>query len=134
MGILKHKPFFLWIVTGFLALVRLLISLEIYCMPLIFWALQNISYGISRPIIGIIRRRVPRCPACLLKIGCWRYDFIRFQNTGNLRRPVTVQTKSEYPFDYFGGFSVHNPLFLVVRVFHVAIGWVCAEVFSGFSF
>ncbi len=61
VGILKHKPLFLWIVTGFLAFVGLLISLEIYRMPLIFWTLQNVSYGIARPVIGIVRRCVPRC-------------------------------------------------------------------------
>ena len=102
MGILKHKPFFLWIVTGFLVLVGLLIGLEVYRMPLIFWTPQNVGYSIARPVIGIVRRRVPCCPACLLKMDCRRYDFILFQNTGNLRRPVTVQTKGEYPLDYFG--------------------------------
>lgn len=100
MGILKHKPFFLWIVTGFLAFVGLLIGLEVYRMPLIFWTLQNVGYGIARPVIGIVRRRVSRCPACLLKMDCRRYDFILFQNTGNLRRPVTARTKGKYPLDY----------------------------------
>lgn len=31
---------------------------------------------------------------------CRRYDFILFQNTGNLRRPVTARTKGKYPLDY----------------------------------
>lgn len=134
MGILKHKPFFLWIVTGFLAFVGLLIGLEVYRMPLIFWTLQNVGYGIARPVIGIVRRRVSRCPACLLKMDCRRYDFILFQNTGNLRRSVTVQTKGKYPLDYFGGFSVHNPPFSVIRVFPVPIGRVGAKVLARFSF
>ena len=54
VGILKHKPFFLCIVTGFLTLVGLLIGLKIYRMPLIFWTLQNVSYGIARPVIGMV--------------------------------------------------------------------------------
>jgi len=33
MGILKHKPFFLWIVTGLFALVGLLAGFEVYSMP-----------------------------------------------------------------------------------------------------
>ena len=118
----------------FFVLVGLLIGFEVYRMPLIFWTLQNISYGIARPVIGLVRRRVPRCPACLLKMDCRRYDFILFQNTSNLRRSVTVQTKGEYPLDYFGGFSVHNPMFSVIRVFHVTIWRICAEMFARFSF
>ena len=110
MGILKHKPFFLWIVTGLFTLVGLFVGLEVYRMPLILWTLQNVGYGVARPIIGIVRRCVPRRPACLLKMDCRRYDFIFFQNTGNLRRSVTIQTKGKYPLDYFGGFSVNNPL------------------------
>ena len=84
VGILEHKPFFFGIVTGFLVLVGLLVGLEVYCMPLIFWTLQNVGYGIARPVIGIVGRCVSRCPACLLKMDCRRYDFILFQNTGNL--------------------------------------------------
>ena len=134
MGILKHKPFFLWIVTGFLALVGLLISLEVYRMSLILRTLQNIGYGIARPAIGIVRRRVPRCPACLLKMDCRRYDFILFQNTGDLRWPVTVQTKGKYPLDDFGSFGVDNPSLFALRVFHIAIGRVGAEMFPCFPF
>ena len=133
MGVLKHKPFSLWIVTGFLALIGLLIGLEVYRMPLIFWTLQNIGYGIACPVIGIVRRRVPRCSAYLLKMDCRRYDFIIFQNTGNLRRPVTVQTKGEYPLDNFGSFGVDNPPLFVFRVFPVAVWRVSAEVFPRFA-
>ena len=90
VGILKHKPFFFWIVTGLFALVRLLVGLEVDRMPLILWTLQNISYGIACPVVGIVRRRVPCRSACLLKMDCRRYDLFLFQNTGNLRRPVAV--------------------------------------------
>ena len=95
MGILKHKPLFLWIVTGFLAFVGLLISLEIYRMPLIFWTLQNVSYGIARPVIGIVRRCVPRCPACLLKMDCRRYALA---NLSEQRRTVLLM-------NFFLGYS-----------------------------
>ena len=67
-------------------------------------------------------------------MDCRRYDFILFQNTGDLRRPVTVQTKRKYPFDYFGGFLVHNPPLFVFRVFPVAVWWVGTEMFPRFSF
>ena len=59
VSVLKHKPLFLWIVANFFTLVGLFIGLEVYRMPLILWTLQNISYGISRPVTGIVRRRVP---------------------------------------------------------------------------
>ena len=36
MGVLKHKLFFFGVVTGFLALVGLFISLEVYRMSLMF--------------------------------------------------------------------------------------------------
>ena len=39
MGILKHKLLFFGIVTGLFALVRLLVGLEVYRMPLILWTL-----------------------------------------------------------------------------------------------
>ena len=55
MGILEHKPFFLWIVASLFALVGLFVGLEVYRMPLIFWTLQNVGNGISRPVIGIVR-------------------------------------------------------------------------------
>lgn len=96
VGVLKHKPFFLWIIAGLFALVRLLVGLEVYRMPLIFWTLQNVGYGIACPVVKIIRRRVPCCPACLLKMDCRRDDLFLFQNTGDLRRPVTVQTQGKY--------------------------------------
>ena len=54
-------------------------------------------------------------------MDCRRYNFILFQNTGNLRRPVTVQADGEYPLDYLGGFGVDNPPLFVFRVFHVAV-------------
>ena len=60
VSILKHKLLFFGIVTGLFALVRLLVGLEVYRMPLIFWTLQNVGCGISRPVIGIIQRRVSR--------------------------------------------------------------------------
>lgn len=63
------------------------------------------------------------------------YDFILFQNTSNLRRPVTVQTKREYLLDYSGGFTVYNPLFLVVwAVSHInneRIETLAEEVHAG---
>ena len=90
VGILKHKPFFLWIVTGLFALVGLLIGFEVYRMPLIFRSLQNIRYGIACPVVGIVRRRVPCRSACLLKMDCRCYDLFLFQNTGNLCRTVTL--------------------------------------------
>ena len=134
MGIFKHKPFFFGIIAGLFALVGLLVGFEVYCMPLIFRTLQNVGYCIARPVKGIIRRRVPCRPACLLKMDCRRYDFIIFQNTGNLRRPVTVQTKGEYPLDNFGSFGVDNPPLFVFRVFPVAVWRVGAEVFPRFAF
>ena len=67
-------------------------------------------------------------------MDCRRYDFILFQNTGDLRWPVTVQTKRKYPLDYFSGFRVDNPPLFVFRVFHVAIGRVGAEMFPRFTF
>ena len=39
VGILEHKPFFLWIVASLFALVGLLVGLEVYRMPLILWTL-----------------------------------------------------------------------------------------------
>ena len=134
MGILKHKPFFFGIVASLFALVGLFVGFEVYRMPLIFWTLQNTCYCFVIPIIKIVRRRVPRRPACLLKMDCRRYDFTLFQNTGDLRRPVTFKTKGEYPLDYFGGFLVYNPPLFVFRVFHVAVWRVSTEVFPSFPF
>ena len=121
MGILKHKPFFFGIFAGLFALVGLFVGLEVYRMPLIFWTLQNVGYGISCPVIGIIRRCISRRPASLLKMDSRRYDFILFQNTGNLRRPVTVQAEGKYPLNYRCGFGVDNPPLFVFRVFRVAV-------------
>src|SRR5699024_4212919 len=122
VGVLKHNRFFLWIIAGLFALVRLLVGLEVYRMPLIFWTLQNVGYGIACPVVKIIRRRVPCCPACLLKMDCRRDDLFLFQNTGDLRRPVTVQTQGKYPLDYCGGSLVHYPMFLVLWVFLIPVG------------
>ena len=90
MGILKHKLLFNGIVTGFLALVGLLVGLKVYRMPLILWTFQNVGYGVTRPVIGIVRRHVPCRPACPLKMDCRRYHVILFQNTSNLCWPVTL--------------------------------------------
>ena len=129
MGILEHKPFFFGIVASLFALVGLFVGFEVYRMPFILRTLQNVGNGISRQVIGSVRRRVPRCPACLLKMDCRRYDFILFQNTGDLRRPLTVQTKGKYPLDDFGSFGL-----FVLRVFHISIGRVVTEMFLCFPF
>lgn len=56
-------------------------------------------------------------------------DFIR-----NLRHTVTLYAQPEDVPDYLGGFFVHNPMQLVLRVFDISVWRIRAERLSRLSF
>ena len=55
------------------------------------------------------------------------------QPLGDLRRPQAVHTQGENLLHDSRRFLVHNPAFLVLRVFHVPVGRDGAKVFAGAS-
>ena len=95
--------------------------------------LQNAGNGFVCPLAGISRRSVADRQALFVGVGRGVQDVVMLQPLGDLRRPQAVHAQGENLLHDSRRFLVHNPAFLVLRVFHVPIGRDGAKVFAGAS-
>ena len=63
------------------------------------------------------------------------FYFCVLQLLGNLRWAIALHAPCENLADNGCGFIIDNPMLLwIVRVFHVAVGWVSGQILSSFTF
>ena len=117
----------------FLTLERRLAGLEIDRVAQVLDTLQNAGNGFVCPLAGISRRSVADRQALFVGVGRGVQDVVLLQPLGDLRRPQAVHAQGENLLHDSSRFLVHNPAFLVLRVFHVPIGRDGAKVFAGAS-
>ena len=104
------------------------VGFEVYRTAGVLWTLQYPRNRFWIPLIEVFRHGLP-IPFCIVRFD--GQNLVCGQCLCNLHRPFSSNAQVKNPLDYLGGFLVHNPLFLVVEVFHIAIGRVAAKMFPG---
>ena len=104
------------------------VGFEVHRTAGVLWTLQYPRNRFWVPLIEVFRHGFP-IPFCVVRFD--GQNLTGGQCLCNLHRPFPRNTQIKNLFDDLGGFLVHNPLFLVVRVFHIPIGRIGAEVFPG---
>ena len=103
------------------------ISLEVDRTARIFRAFQNPRYGFVIPPIQVVRHSLS---VTLCVVGFDRQNLVCCQHLCNLHRSFSCYAQCKDTLHDLSGFLVHNPFPLVVRVFPVPIGRICAKMFA----
>ena len=133
MGAFKDFPLVRAVIDGLVDFIGFYMGLEIHCMPQIIHPVQYLCD--HRPIPGklVSRKGCPWLSTFLQCVIRRAEDFSFRQDVGNLRRTVAPDTQPEdFPHD-FGGFFVYDPFLFILRIFHIAVGRMGANVFASHS-
>lgn len=100
-------------------------------MPQVFHALQNGGNRLVVPMVGVGGDRIADNQPVGFPVGGGVQHLLFLQTLCNLHWPKPSDTKAENLPYHLCGFLVHQPTFLVLRVFSVPIGGIVAQPLSG---
>ena len=134
LGVLEDHPILRVIPDFLLALVGLLCSLEVYGMPQIVYALQNVGNCFICPFVRVCCRLVAGRQIFRTAIGGWIQDLLLFEPFSNLRRSLAGRAQGEYLLYDGCGFFIDDPFLFVLRAFHIPIGRNGRQMLAGLAF
>ena len=135
MGILENLPFGLGIFDFLFTLVGLTVGSEIDHVPQIFLPFQDSRNGAGCPVIRIVRSFSGSISSHLCPVDGRTIHLRLFQLLSNLGRTIPFHAPCEDLPDNGCCFIIDNPmLFRILRIFHVAIGRIGGQIFTGFTF
>ena len=101
-----------------LALIGLGVGFEIADATGVLHPLQNADNRLLHPVIGALRQQAAFPPG-VQRLG--GQNLVRFQNPGNLARPLSGNRQVKDTLDHRRGIIVNNPVVAVIRVKAIAI-------------